>query len=730
MAVRHDGEEEGRALDPEDPLGEEEQNPEEEIAEVEAPEVEDAEEEENGVDPGIVAEEGGDPGEQAAQLAELVIQMNGRRTELMRVAEQARQEHQDMEAEVERLHDELVLAKQAFENAIGEDDIRDAEIEKNRLENNFVDQKDLLQQNLVNVQMAVAVATPPQGNLQLGEEWFADLDASSLDCFGCLFELMDNSIFHAEEHVPMNIEINVHMKENQQQGDLVEKIEIIDNGCGIDSTIIFAALSPWGRKGLNDEDNPSEHGMGMKYGISGLGKNFTLETKTRRDTHSKIVTQDTCKLMVRHIAQNLGPVFLEENIVTWDHGTRITITNCNEKGHELAFKVSAADTLRDAALEISNRYRRFIPAELHPDNFSLKRIDHQGTVINEYPLISGYKPIYYFNPFEDELKLPIIDEFPLEPEDGSNRWYATLSFGVAPSEIEWKTQFTDNQQEKRNRQYDLYKVKTSGGGFDVVYKDLVLQREYLTKDKLGGLPGIIKNHPSNNRLRGIIDLKRGFSSRTEKVGVKGDLNFRQLSELIGKILRGEVEGPRKDPGHKSTWKKQGNPKFIRYTKWLGGGKSYTERELEGGLVNRWEAERDKGDKQRSGYPTFKTFRRQRKRDTGIPDIVINKNSWRPICVEVKSGEANGNDVYQLFKYMQEHNTKFGIIAAPEISTGGDDALKQIRRLNRPSLFSWYFRPYFRRYKIEHFDTSLHNIVGDATIQDRHLEPQETESEET
>lgn len=730
MAVRNDGEEEGRALDPEDPLGEEAQNPEEEIAEVEAPEVEDAEEEENGVGPGIVAEQEENPGEQAAQLAELERQMNDRRTELMAIAEQAQLEHQAMEAEAERLHDELDLAIEAFENAEGDEDIRNAEIEKNRLENNLGEQKNLIQQNLVNVQMAVAVATPPKGNLQLGEQWFEDLDASSLDCFGCLFELMDNSIFHAEEHVPMNIEINVHMKENQQQGDLVEKIEIIDNGCGIDSTIIFAALSPWGRKGENDEDNPSEHGMGMKYGISGLGKNFTLETKTRRDTHSKIVTQETCKLMVRHIAQNLGPVVLEENIVTWDHGTRITITNCNEKGHELGFKVSAADTLRDAALEISNRYRRYIPNKLHPDNFSIKRIDYQGNVIFDYSLISGYKPIYYYNPFQDELKLPIIDRFPLEPEDGSNRWYATLTFGVAPSDIEWKTHFTEDEQQNRNRQYDLYKVKTSSGGFDVVYKDLVLQREYLTKDKLGGLPGIIKNHPSNNRLRGIIDLKRGFSSRTEKVGVKGDLHFRELSELIGKILAGKVEGPRQDPGHKSTWLKSENPKLIRYTKWLGGGKSYTERELEGGLVNRWEAQKDKGNKQRPGYPKFMTFRRQRKRDTGIPDIVINKDKWRPICVEVKSGEANGNDVYQLFKYMQEHNTKFGIIAAPEMSTGGEDALKQIHRLNRPSLFRWWFRPYFRKYKIEYFDTSLHNIVGDATIQDKHLEPQETESEET
>ncbi|MGB2038626.1 MAG: ATP-binding protein, partial [Candidatus Poseidoniaceae archaeon] len=505
MAVRHDGEEEGGVLDPEDPPGEEAQNLEEEIDVVEAPVVEDAEEEENIVDPGIMAEQEENPGEQAAQLAELATQMNDRRTELMAIAEQAQLEHQAMEAEAERLHTELVRAKEAFENAVGEEATRNAEIEKNRLENNFVQQKNLIQQNLVNVQMAAAVAAPPQGTLQLGEEWFEDLDASSLDCFGCLFELMDNSIFHAEEHVPMNIEINVHMKENQQEGDLVEKIEIIDNGCGIDSTIIFAALSPWGRKGLNDEDNPSEHGMGMKYGISGLGKNFTLETKTRRDTHSKIVTQETCKLMVRHIAQNLGPVVLEENIVTWDHGTRITITNCNEKGHELGFKVSAADTLRDAALEISNRYRRFIPNKLHPDNFSIKRIDHQGNVIYDYSLISGYKPIYYFNPFQDELKLPIIDRFPLEPEDGSNRWYATLTFGVAPSEIEWNTHFTEEEQQKRNRQYDLYKVKTSGGGFDVVYKDLVLQREYLTKDKLGGLPGIIKNHPSNNRLRGIID---------------------------------------------------------------------------------------------------------------------------------------------------------------------------------------------------------------------------------
>jgi len=665
--------------------------------------------------------------EQAAQLAELVQRAETRRNELVETAELVQQEHRALEDAVEVLREQHTQGLEAVENAVGEADVRDAEVERDRLEGELERKENELQQNLRNVELAVAVAAPPTGRLQLGEEWFEDLDASSLDCFGCLFELMDNSIFHPQEYVPMNIEINVHMKEDQQQGDLVEKIEIFDNGCGIDSTIIFAALSPWGRKGLNDENNPSEHGMGMKYGISGLGKCFTLKTKTSRDTHAKIVTQETCKLMVRHIALEMGPVTLAEEVVNWDHGTRITITNCNEKGHELGFRAGPADTLRDSALEISNRYRRFIPNRLHPTNFSLKRIDSQGNT-HPYPLVSGYKPIYCFNPFQHEMKLPIINGFDLVPEDGTDRWEAKLTFGVAPSDNEWASvHFRDEERNSRNRQYDLYKVKTSGGGFDVVYKDLVLQREYLTKNKLGGLPEIIKNHPSNNRLRGIIDLKKGFSSRTEKVGVKGDANFRELAALIGKILKGEVEGPREDPDHISTWKDSENSRKIRYTKWLGGGKSFTERELEGGLVNRWEAER-KG--QVPWFPRFNTFRRQRTRDTGIPDIVINKDSWKPICVEVKAGEADGNAVYQLFKYMQEHNTKYGIIASPEISQGGLDALNQVLRLNRPSLFNWWFRPYFMKYRIVHYDTSLKNIGGDHTIKDRHLAPQKKEFEET
>ena len=83
---------------------------------------------------------------------------------------------------------------------------------------------------------------------------------------------------NAGEPVKLNVEITI--TESDSDSEIAERIEVKDNAKGISKDELGAVLSMWGKTGEHDDENISEHGCGMKYGIRGLGQKVEIITKS------------------------------------------------------------------------------------------------------------------------------------------------------------------------------------------------------------------------------------------------------------------------------------------------------------------------------------------------------------------------------------------------------------------------------------------------------------------
>ena len=177
-----------------------------------------------------------------------------------------------------------------------------------------------------------------------------------------------------------------------------------------------------------------------------------------------------------------------------------------------------------------------------------------------------------------------------------------------------------------------------------------------------------------------------------------DRHFAEMCAKISDILYGRTEFNNPVNGQPKI-----KEKFLKMHIRGPGTKNRSEVEFEAGLVENWrkdgytkitgEGSRASDKNENLKFPDFKNddIFRQVWDGPGRVDILINENTGKKediVCVEVKKGEAYGLDVYQLLMYMDEHNTKWGILAACGFKDGAVKARTQINQQRRKKNRFW------------------------------------------
>ena len=350
----------------------------------------------------------------------------------------------------------------------------------------------------------------------------------------------------------------------------------------------------------------------MKQAVSAAGELEYLKTKTENEDTATVITEFA-----------YGDLRYSEENVTWDHGTRIRISNLNQ-----ILKNSA--TIYDCRIKsyLGARYRRLLG---HPNDIlslEIKHVDLDGGETRKiYP--DAVRPIY-IHPNNRKNK-PVVHKKEFSGSEGSG-WKIKLTFGYAPeNDSEY-----DELGLKRPKQYEPYYKALSKQGLDLVRHDRVIQFHQLEEIDL-----VNSTHNQYNSIRGEIDLIEGFSTTITKNKIVGGTEFGAMITQVREFLNdndyleqrhvpGDIPEPclrdrlsvlLEDPPH-----------------------SYSDIETEynvGGL-------------------------------TGFIDILADGEAW-----ELKVNQANGLDVYQLFAYMDMGNIDEGYLVSDGISSGASEAIKFI-----------------------------------------------------
>lgn len=390
---------------------------------------------------------------------------------------------------------------------------------------------------------------------------------------------------------------------------------IKDNGKGISRENIGLAISPAGTSGGKFLN---EHGLGMKQAVAALGHFYYLATKTENDSDTIII--DKFKF---------GELFPKLDNLPWEHGTEI----CVNKLKPIVPKTSQTFT-KTINTYLGARYRRYLKQEnpmisINVKLLDLDDVDSSGnvTVINEWE-VEELKQIY-FHPNKRQ-NMPVV----LNEEFKGVGWEADFSFGYAPTNSEYEEMGLEPP-----KQYEPYHVSLSKQGFDVFKNDRVIQFHQLAE--LGFIPA---RHNKYNNVRGEINLRKGFTTAITKNYIVVDENFHQLMVEIKEFL---------DDGkylEKKTYPNELPEKLLRdrlkkhfLTRTIDPKTDVKTEYAVGGLG-------------------------------GFIDIFADDEAH-----ELKTIEAGGLDVYQLFAYMDMGDIEKGYLIAPGFKTGAEAAKDFIKK---------------------------------------------------
>ena len=518
-------------------------------------------------------------------------------------------------------------------------------------------------------------------------KWWDDLINSKLDANSCIFELVDNSVGHIRKNVngivPLNVDII--LTEDDDDQNKAKSIEIRDNASGIQRDQLDAVLSLWGKTGEHDDENISEHGCGMKYGIRGLGREVSIITKVKElPLALKMTTEDILSMDT----VGFRPELVE---VDFDHGTVITITELEDQGKNLA-KATSRDMFHDYLKKsLGCRYQLMLSNIFDSENENCglrlvrKLANGNDDIVQR---VTKVAPVYYCsreNAAQESLRV--------ELEDPRGEWKVSVTAGEYPDfededgemSVAWKdiestmgsAFVSERRVSPKMHNGDPYKRTDRNAGFDIIRRGIVVERGFLHGPEPYRIGEISQWSNDYNPLIGQIKIERGFKTGTQKTGITRDRHFEELCTMLTRVLYGEESFTTPSGGlHREN--------FIGTRIRGSKPKHKTEEELDAGLVEKLK-DPDGIHPSVDGtvFPEFirKDIFRQVWSGPGRADILINDGSADKdtVVVEVKKGKAIGKDVYQLLMYMQEHETKWGILAAEDKMDGVDQALKNIEK---------------------------------------------------
>ncbi len=219
-------------------------------------------------------------------------------------------------------------------------------------------------------------------------------------------------------------------------------------------------------------------------------------------------------------------------------------------------------------------------------------------------------------------------------------WEAKLTFGYAPND----KQYEDLGLEAP-KNYMPYYLSINKQGLDIINNDRVIKFHQLSEINL-----VSTRHNKFNYIRGEIDLIKGFTTAITKNNVIQDNNFVELIEKIKEILH------KKEYLDKKTYPGEIPEKLLR-------------------------------DRLKKFFKTSKLYKKNNVQTEycieglgGYVDILADGEPW-----ELKTNDADGLDVYQLFAYMDMGNFDKGYLVAKSFKTGAESAAKFINENHQKTI---------------------------------------------
>ena len=400
-------------------------------------------------------------------------------------------------------------------------------------------------------------------------------------------------------------------------------------------------------KQLENGISPGKKAGKHKLNDHGLGMNTSIPSLGKLD-YLATKTKDINKAIFIEEFK-YGKIKTKESIVDFEHGTEICIKNLNP----IVF-MSQVKYTKYLVKQLGATYRRFLSV----NNPKIKLIINFFDIDNNNSLKKSWnikeENQVFMNPF-NRKNMPNEHNILFE---GDN-WKASLTYGYSAKENDYTLLVME-----KPKHYFPYINCRKNQGFDLIINDVILKRNQLTEIGL-----VDKEHDRFNYIRGEINLIEGFSTTTNKVDVIRNKNFNELVKKIKNYLN-----------------EKNYLKPIPYS-----SKDIKESVYKNRLVKNFNSNRFMLKEEVTPEYTVGAL-------DGHIDILADKEAW-----ELKRGIASGNDMYQLFGYLDMGNIKKGYIVAEGLSSGGKEALKHIN--NKYDL------------KIAFVTFKEANIAGDYTLEE-------------
>ena len=452
-------------------------------------------------------------------------------------------------------------------------------------------------------------------NVKANNNIFAELGNTTYNYQDLLSELIDNSLAARIDDEFLTVKITIGMSKNSRP----EWLTVFDDASGIRPDRLAEAITP---AGTQSSGKLNEHGLGMKQAVAGLGELKYLGTR--------VAGEECARFIEVFRFGRIRPKLME---TTWLHGTEIAI-------HRLKAIVQwrANFYTRDIVPYLGARYRRFLTPANPRMELTIQMVDSDTQVEGDDAdihtwVVEEVKPIYFSR--RTRSNAPEFDHHTFKGPG----WEADLVFGYSPEGKQWNELGLPPP-----KRFHPYEVALSRQGLDVILNDRVILFH-----QLQGLGLVRASHNNYNTVRGEIILKKGFTTAITKNAVIATDHWTQCLREIYRFLR-------KGKRDYLTPRRESDPDAL------------PEAALRDRLAN-W----------------FKTNQAARREDVkteyaveglgGKIDVLAdNKEAW-----EIKRGEANGLDVYQLFAYLDMTDFKKGYLLAKDFKPSAYAAKDHINK---------------------------------------------------
>jgi hypothetical protein len=380
-------------------------------------------------------------------------------------------------------------------------------------------------------------------------------------------------------------------------------------------------------EGLGDAISPGAKSGGTTLNEHGLGMKQAIASLGTLDY---LLTKTKSDEMAHKVTKfDWGNLPVEEVKVDWESGTEISVRNLKPP---VDFRLM--NYTRTYVKKLGARYRRF----LRSDNPKMRLLIQYTNVDNpkSEPTqweVREVKPVY-FHP-NTRSNAPVVERKHFKG-DG---WEAFLTFGYAPTDAELEELGLESDK------YSPYHVSISNQGLDVIKNDRIINFHQLSEINL-----VVTRHSDYNLVRGELDLRSGFATAITKNSLIYDKNLQEMIEKVKDFLEKGNYLKRK------TWPKEIPENILRHrlarhlkTRAVDPKKDVKEEYAVGGLG-------------------------------GSIDLLVDG-----VAYEIKTVQADGLMVYQLFAYMDMGEIETGIFIAPSYSTGAQTAAEFIVKKHKKKI---------------------------------------------